>query len=106
MSITAIIASISDAETWRAASIAGALHFIFVFFKAFQQRNVAFMHYGWVMPISFCMSTTEVFAVSLLAIGAVAADHWWQMIPYAICLGIGGGLGAIIAMWLHKRVLK
>jgi hypothetical protein len=92
--------------TWTPAIIAGALHFVFVFFKAFQQRNVAFMHYGWVMPISFCMSTTEVFAVGIIAVGAVEATHWWHMLPYAFCLGVGGGIGAITAMWLHKKVLK
>ena len=92
--------------SWNYAIIAGGLHFMFVFFKAFQQRNVAFMHYKWIMPISFCMSGVEVFALSLIARGAIQADHWWQMLPYAFCLGVGGGLGAIVAMWLHKKVLK
>jgi hypothetical protein len=105
MNITEIIATIAAAD-WHTAAIAGALHFVFVFFKAFQQRNVAFMHYWWIMPISFCMSTTEVFALSLVAISAVAADHWWQMLPYACTLGVGGGSGAIVAMYTHHRYVK
>lgn len=105
MSITATIASIADAD-WHMASIAGLLHFVFVFFKAFQQRNVAFMHYWWVMPISFCMAGTEVFAVGIIAVGAITAESWLELIPYAFMLGLLGGLGAIVAMWLHKKVLK
>lgn len=101
-----VIAHIADAELWAPAATAGALHFVFVFFKAFQQRNVAFMHYRWIMLVSFAMSTTEVFALGLIAIGAVGADHWWQMLPYAFCLGIGGGAGALSAMWTHHRYIR
>lgn len=93
-------------ELWTHAFVAGGLHFIFVFFKAFQQRNVAFMHYGWVMPISFFMSTTEVFAVGLIAFGAVHAEAWYHLLPYALTMGIGGGAGAITAMWSHVRYVK
>lgn len=93
-------------ETWLMAGTAGTLHFMFVFFKAFQQRNVAFMHYWWVMPISFCMSTTEVFALGIIAVGAVEAEHWWQLMPYALCLGLGGGIGAMVAMWTHFRYIR
>jgi hypothetical protein len=105
MNITATIASIADAD-WHMASVAGTLHFVFVFFKAFQQRNVAFMHYWWVMPISFCMASTEVFAVGIIAVGAITAESWFELVPYAFMLGLLGGLGAIVAMWLHKKVLK
>ena len=91
---------------WGPALVAGGLHFLFVFFKAFQQRNVAFMHYGWIMPISFCMSTTEVFAVGLVAYGAVNAESWWELLTYALTMGIGGGSGALVAMWTHHRYIK
>ena len=84
---------------------AGLTHGVFVFFKAFQQRNVAFMHYRWIMPISFCMSTTEVVVLSLIAVQAVSVDNWWEMIPFILCLGAGGGSGAIVAMWLHYKYL-
>ena len=83
----------------------GLAHFAFVFFKAFQQRNVAFMHYHWIYPISFFMSATEVFVLSLVAVRAVQAESWYDMVPFAFALGVGGGTGAIAAMWLHHRFL-
>lgn len=79
---------------------------MFVFFKAFQQRNVAFMHYWWVMPISFAMSATEVFVLSLVAMRAVQVDSLLHMWPFVIALGLGGGIGATIAMWSHHRYVK
>jgi hypothetical protein len=88
------------------AYIAGVAHFVFVFFKAFQQRNVAFMHYWWIMPISFCMSTTEVFVLSLVAIRAVQAESILLMWPFVMTLSFGGGLGAIVAMWTHNKFVK
>ena len=86
--------------------IAGVAYFVFVFFKALQQRNVAFMHYKWVLPVSYCMSTTEVFVFSVIAIKAVGSDTWAEMIPMVLTIGTGGGLGAIVAMYLHHRFIK
>lgn len=83
----------------------GLAHFGFVFFKAFQQRNVAFLHYWWVYPISYCMSFTEVFVLALVAVRAVQAESLWDMVPFALSLGTGGGTGALAAMWLHHRFL-
>ena len=85
--------------------IVGLVHMAFVFFKAFQQRNVAFLHYWWVYPVSFCMSFSEVVILSLVAVRAVEAESLMEMIPYAISLGFGGGSGAMGAMWLHHRFL-
>lgn len=82
--------------------LAGVAYFIFVFFKAFQQRNVAFMHYKWVLPISYLMSCTEVFVISLVAVEA-ANGLSWQLLWFAVTIGTGGGLGAIISMWIHHR---
>lgn len=85
---------------------AGLAYFVFVFFKAAQQRNVAFMHYKWVMPVSYCMSTTEIFVISVVALKAIGAENWTDMIPMALTIGTGGGLGAIVAMYLHHRYIK
>lgn len=90
-------------NVWTMAATAGAIHLVFVFFKAFQQRNVAFMHYGWVVPVSYCMSTSEVVVMSLIAVQAVHRESWWDMVPAIICLGTGGAVGAIGAMWLHHK---
>jgi hypothetical protein len=72
--------------------------FLFVFLKAFQQRNVAFDHYKWVLPCSFGMAVTEVYVVATIvqtgySFGAVVG------------MGCGGGTGALLSMYLHKRYL-
>ncbi len=85
--------------------VAGFAYFIFVFFKAFQQRNVAFNHYGWVLPISYAMSLTEVIVISFIAHEA-ARGLSWNILWYAASIGTGGGLGAIIAMWTHNKLFK
>lgn len=87
------------------ALIAGSAYFIFVFFKAVQQRNVAFLHYRWVIPTSCIMATTEVIMISAVAIEAIEAHSWIQLVPFLLSLGIGGGLGAMCAMWFHTRFI-
>lgn len=44
-----------------------ACSFAFVFLKAFQQRNVAFDNYIWVLPTSYCMAFAEVYVIALIA---------------------------------------
>lgn len=68
----------------------------FVFFKAFQQRNVAFDHFRWVMPTSMGMALTEFYVVALVA------KHGYSL-PLVLAAGAGAGLGAIAAMTLHAR---
>lgn len=84
------------------ALVAGIAYFIFVFFKAFQQRNVMGMHYRWVMPVSYAMATTEVFIISLVAIEARHGLSW-DLLWFALTIGTGGGVGAMLAMYLHKK---
>lgn len=90
--------------------LAGIAYFVFVFFKAAQQRNVAFMHYRWVMPTSYCMSTTEVIVGSMIAVKAVHVvmndESLFEMVPMILTIGTGGGLGAMLAMYLHSRYIK
>ena len=86
--------------------IAGLAYFVFVFFKAFQQRNVAFMHYKWILPISYAMACSEVAVISLVAFEATQQGLGWGMVWFALAVGTGGGLGAMISMWLHKRYIK
>lgn len=68
----------------------------FVFFKAFQQRNVAFDHFTWVMPTSLGMALTEFYVVALVA------QHGYSL-PLVFAAGCGAGLGAIAAMSTHRR---
>lgn len=84
---------------------AGVAYFVYVFFKAFQQKNVAFNHYKWVMPISYGMAFMEVLVISLVAFQAskgITPDLIW----FAVAIGSGGGLGALTAMWIHNRYVK
>ena len=73
--------------------------FVFIFLKAFQQRNVAFMNYGWVMPTSMAMACTEVYVIA-----SVAHSGWSPVL--VLCIGAGSGLGATIAMYVHNRWVK
>ena len=82
--------------------IAGIAYFVFVFFKAFQQRNVAFLHYKMVLPVSYCLAGTEVFVYALITFsvikaGGLTTDLLW----YVFAVGTGGGLGAMLGMKLH-----
>ncbi len=81
-------------------------NFVFVFFKAFQQRNVAFMHYKWVMPISLLMAFTELYVISAVALRVIKADYYLDMWPLILAVALGGGLGALSSMYLHNRYLK
>ena len=87
------------------ALIAGAAYFVFVFFKAFQQRNVAFNHYRWVMPLSYLMSLSEITVIAMIAVTAVGAESLIDMIPMALGVGTGGGIGAMLSMYLHNKLL-
>lgn len=84
---------------------AGGAYFIFVFFKAFQQRNVAFNHYRWVLPISYAMSVTEVLVISFIAVEA-SQGLSWDLLWFAASIGTGGGFGAILSMLLHNKIFK
>lgn len=83
--------------------IAGLAYFVFVFLKAFQQRNVAFMQYKMVMPISYAMATAEVLVFSLVAIEAADTGLSWELLWFPLTIGTGGGLGAVLSMWVHHR---
>ena len=74
-----------------------AAMFAFVFFKAFQQRNVAFDHYVPVIPTSMLMAAVEVYIIASIATRGYS---------FLLVLSIGGGagVGALLAMYLHKRI--
>ncbi len=85
--------------------LVGAANFVFIFLKAFQQRNVAFLHYGWVVPTSLMMGTVEIGVIGAVAIEATKADRFIDLWPLVLAVGIGGGLGAVSSMWIHKRIV-
>lgn len=73
--------------------------FGFVFVKAFQQRNVAFAQYAYILPTSLLMATLEVFVVANIATAG------FKMLLVA-AIGSGSGFGALAATWLHAKLLK
>lgn len=73
--------------------------YVYVLLRAFQQRNVAFDNYWWIIPTSYGMSVVDVFIVAF-----IAHTGWSPGIVFAN--GTGGFLGALSAMWLHKRWVK
>ena len=86
--------------------LAGIVYFVFVFFRAFQQRNVAFLHYKWIMPTSYGMSFSEVTIISLVALSVIQKGGLsWDIMWFALAIGTGAGLGAITAMKVHESTL-
>lgn len=76
--------------------VAGLASFVFVFLKALQQLNVVHGNRWWVLPTSFAMATCEVAVVANMA-----KFGWgWIIIP----VGLGGGLGCLVAMEFHRRI--
>jgi len=75
-----------------------AASLIFVFLKAFQQRNVAFDHYRWVIPTSMAMAFTEFYVIALI----VKAGY---NLPLVGAIGLGAGVGAVAAIHIHGRFL-
>jgi len=75
-------------------AIAFAASFIFIFLKAFQQLNVVHKQYLLVVPTSMAMSTCEVAVIYL-----VAKQGWGWIV---LATGLGGGLGCVLAMYLHS----
>ena len=73
--------------------------FVFVFLKAFQQRNVNGLHYLPVIPTSWCMVATEFYVI------AVVASRGWDL-PFVFAVGTCAGSGAILAMYIHSRLFK
>lgn len=72
--------------------------FVYVILRALQQRNVAFDNYLWVIPTSYAMAIVDVFLIS-----SVAKASW--SIPLVFGYGTAGALGALSAMWFHKRFI-
>lgn len=71
---------------------------LYIFLKAFQQLNVVHDKYLWIAPVSLCMALCEV-----ISIGAIATyrDLW-----LAVPIGLGGAVGCLVAMCMHKKLRK
>jgi hypothetical protein len=74
-----------------------AAAFIFVFLKSWQQQNVVYQKYLWILPTSMAMAFCEGFVV-------------WQLatafkIILVVIIGFGSGLGCLLATYLHHKFL-
>lgn len=66
----------------------------YIYLKAWQQINVIHKRYTWVVPVSFMLALCEV-----ATIGLVVHTSFWLFIP----IGLGGGIGCLLAMKRHHR---
>lgn len=71
---------------------------IFVGLKSFQQRNVAFDHYRWILPTSIGMAICEFYVI------AYVAKQGFSLLP-VLALGVSSGIGSLSATYLHGRLL-
>jgi hypothetical protein len=74
-------------------------NFIFIFLKAFQQRNVGGSHYLAVIPTSLALALVEVYIIVQVATGGFNFGT-------VVALGLAGGSGSIAAIWSHKKVFR
>lgn len=78
------------------------VQFIHVAFKAYQQLNVVHHSTRSVLPLSFAMAAAEICVISQVAVTYMTHD-WQHAVLLVFPVGLGGGLGCLFSMWLHKR---
>ena len=80
--------------------LAGLASFGFIFLKAFQQRNVTLDAPAKVVLLtSLAMAAAEVYVIS-----AIAREGYSPTL--VLFIGLGAGLGCILAMHVHKRLFR
>ena len=72
--------------------------FTFITIKAFQQLNVVHGEYIWVVPTSLLMAVAE--ATVIIKVATISN------LTVCIPMGVGGGLGAMTAMYIHNRYVR
>ena len=75
--------------------LAGLANFLFIGLKAFQQRNIVYNDYAFVVVTSYLIAVAEVYVVFTIASNGFV----WQLV---LTLGSSGALGALVAMKLHN----
>ena len=70
---------------------------LLVFSRALQQQNVVGGHY-WAAAL-----TPMLIAAGEIAVVGAIVLHGWQSWPW---ISAGGGIGAVSAMWVHRRVVR
>jgi hypothetical protein len=80
------------------------INFIYIAFKAFQQKNVMHDNYVAMVPTSVGMAFCETFIMGTIAVIAVAGNSWMHSVVNATAMGLGGGLGSVGATWYHNKL--
>lgn len=78
-------------------ALAFVASFFFVGLKSIQQLNVVHKQYWWILPTSMLMAACEVVVVA-----GVAKNGWGWIV---LAIGLGAGLGAMGATYLHSRFI-
>lgn len=68
-----------------------------VFLKALQQLNIQARNWVWIAPVSLCMAAGELLLVTS------QVHHGW---PVVLPIGLGGAVGAFVAIHFHDRFVK
>lgn len=79
-------------------------NFIFIFLKAFQQKNVMKDRYKSMFLTSLVMGSFEVFVIGSVALIWVGVDDVVYKAFLAILVGASGGLGSIAGCLVHNRI--
>jgi len=74
-----------------------AATFLVVFGRAIQQMNVVG---GYYLPAAI---TPYFIAIGEVLVVLMIVDTGWQAIPL---VGTGGAIGAVSAMWIHRRIWR
>lgn len=82
----------------------GAANFLYIFLKAFQQRNVAYLHYGWALATNFFLVCTEVYVMGSIALAVITGGQL-AVLYTIIVMTLGGGSGCLLSMYLHSTYI-
>jgi len=80
------------------------INFTYIGLKAFQQKNVMHDNYIAMMPTSCAMAYCETFITGTIALIAVAGHDWIHAVVNATAMGLGGGLGSVMATYYHNII--
>lgn len=79
---------------------------IYIFLKAFQQKNVMHSNKVLMMPTSYGMACCEYFIMGSIALAAVSGGGLLNTIINISAIGIGGGIGSVLACEYHDKYIS
>lgn len=78
--------------------------FTVAFFRVFQQKNSAGMHYRWVPLSQYGIHCCEAVVMGVAGVTAVESGSiLYTMLVVGVPAGTGGTVGALSSMWVHNR---